>query len=127
MGFVLALAALHGRAALADFTDSALKDPVTRAFHDKVKMVLDPVVDGAYPKRWLGHVAAITKDGRKLEGRVSSPKGDPDNTLTRPEIEDKAVRLAGYSGGAGESEMGQIIQRVWRLRDEADARDFLRC
>jgi 2-methylcitrate dehydratase PrpD len=125
MGFVLALAALHKRAGLADFTEAALKDPATRSFHDKVKMVLDPVVDGAYPKRWLGHVTAVTRDGRKLEGKVSSPKGDPDNTLSRPEIEDKAVRLAGYSGGAGESEMGRVIQRVWRLRDEASVRDFL--
>ena len=125
MGFVLALAALHGRAALADFTEAALKDKDTRAFHDKVKMVLDPVVDGAYPKRWLGHVTAITNDGRKLEGKVSSPKGDPDNTLSRPEVEDKAVRLAGYNGGAGESEMGRVIQRVWRLRDEPTVRDFL--
>ena len=126
MGFVLALAALHGRAGLADFTEAALKDKDTRAFHDKVKMALDPVVDGAYPKRWLGHVTATTKDGRKLEGKVSSPKGDPDNTLSRPEIEDKAVRLAGYSGGAGESEMGRVIQRVWRLRDEGSVRDFLK-
>ena len=126
MGFVLALAALHERAALADFTDAALIDPATRAFHDKVKMVLDAEVDGAYPKRWLGHVTATTKDGRKLEGRVSSPKGDPDNTLTRAELEDKAVRLAGYSGGAGESEMGQVIQRVWRLRNELSVRDFLK-
>ena len=126
MGFVLALAALHGRAGLADFTEASLKDKDTRAFHDKVKMVLDPVVDGAYPKRWLGHVTATTKDGRKLEGKVSSPKGDPDNTLSRPEIEDKAVRLAGYSGGAGESEMGRVIQRVWRLRDEGSVRDFLK-
>ncbi len=126
MGFVLALAALHGRAGLADFTEASLKDPATRAFHDKVNMVLDPVVDGAYPKRWLGHVTAKTKDGRTLEGKVSSPKGDPDNTLSRPEIEDKAVRLAGYSGGAGESEMGRVIQRVWRLRDETSVRDFLR-
>ena len=69
MGVVggLVLAALHGRAGLADFTEAALKDKATRAFHDKVKMVLDPVVDGAYPKRWLGHVTATTKDGRKLE------------------------------------------------------------
>jgi 2-methylcitrate dehydratase PrpD len=125
MGFVLALAALHGRAGLADFTEAALKDKATRAFHDKVKMVLDPVVDGAYPKRWLGHVTATTEDGRQLEGKVSSPKGDPDNTLSRPEIEDKAVRLAGYMGGAGESEMGRVIERVWRLRDEEGVRDFL--
>ncbi len=125
MGFVLALAALHGRAGLADFTEASLKDHATRAFHDKVKMVLDAEVDGAYPKRWLGRVTAVTNDGRTLEGRVSSPKGDPDNTLSRAELEDKAIRLAGYNGGCGEPEMKQIIARVWRLRDEKSVRDFL--
>ncbi len=125
MGFVLALAALHGRAGLADFTEAALKDRATRAFHDKVKMVLDAEVDGAYPRRWLGRVTAVTKDGRRLEGRVSSPKGDPDNTLTRPELEDKAARLGVYAGGATTDEMQRIIARAWRLRDAPDVRNWL--
>ena len=54
MGFVLALIANHGRASLADFTNDALGDKALRGFHDKVTMTLDPEVDAAYPKRWLG-------------------------------------------------------------------------
>ena len=63
---------------------------------------------------------------REIEKRISSPKGDPDNVLTRPELEDKALWLAQYAGAASEQEMRQIIARVWRLRDEKDVRDFLR-
>lgn len=125
MGFVLALIALHGRASLADFTEAALKDRQVRAFHDKVKMVLDPEIDHAYPRRWMGRVAVTMKDGRELEQRIASPKGDPDNTLTRAELEDKALRLATYSGGATQEEMERVIARVWRLRDEPNVRDFL--
>src|SRR5882672_3194556 len=125
MGFVLAMAALHGRAGLADFTDSALQDPKARAFHDKVRMKLDPEIDRAYPKRWMGRVTVKTREGRELEQRITSPKGDPDNTLMRAELEDKALRLAGYAGGAGEAEMKKVIARVWRLRRERDVRDFL--
>ncbi len=125
MGFVLAVAALNGRAGLADFTDSALRDPKARAFHDKVRMKLDPEIDRAYPKRWMGRVTVKTREGRELEQRITSPKGDPDNTLTRAELEDKALRLAGYAGGAGETEMKKVIARVWRLRRERDVRDFL--
>lgn len=51
MGFVLALIANLGRASLADFIDAALSEKALRAFHDKVKMVLDPEVDQAYPRR----------------------------------------------------------------------------
>jgi 2-methylcitrate dehydratase PrpD len=125
MGFVLALIAHHGRAGLADFTDGSLSDRAVRAFHDKVKMVLDPEIDRAYPRRWMGRVSVRTVDGRELEKKIASPKGDPDNCLSRAELEDKALRLAQYADGATADEMKQVIARVWRLRDEKDVRDFL--
>jgi len=125
MGFVLALIANLGRAGLADFTDAALREKQVRAFHDKVKMVLDPEVDGAYPKRWLGRVSVTLKDGRTLEKKITSPKGDPDNVLSRPELEDKAIRLAGYTGGATDAEMRRVIARAWALHDARDVREFL--
>lgn len=125
MGFVLALIALHGRAGLPDFTEDALRDARVRAFHDKVTMVLDSEIDNAYPRRWMGRVTVRTNDGRTLEQRISTPKGDPENTLTRAELEDKAVRLAAYGDGASAQEMNNIIARIWRLRDEPHVRDFV--
>jgi len=125
MGFVLALIANIGRASLADFTDSALVDPKLRVFHDKVKMALDPAVDQAYPKRWLGHVSVTTRDGRTLDQRIESPKGDPNNALTRDELEDKAMRLGAFAGGATVTGMRQIIARAWRLHDEPNVRNFV--
>ena len=51
----------------------------------------------AYPARWIGKVTRATpRDGRKLQARVDEPKGDPGNTLSRAELEDKAMRLAAY-------------------------------
>jgi len=126
MGFVLAQIATKGRASLADFTESSLSDREMRAFHDKVRMVLDPEIDRAYPRRWMGRVTVKTRDGRTLDKKIASPKGDPDNCLTRAELEDKALRLAQYAGAATEGEMKQVIARAWRLRDEKDVRDFLR-
>lgn len=125
MGFVLANIAVHGRAGLAEFTDSALSDERLRDFHDKVAMKLDAEVDTAYPKRWIGKVEIETTNGRKLSQRVDTPKGDPENTLARPELEDKAMRLARYARGASEAEMRAVIDRIWQLRDAADVRDFL--
>ena len=37
------------------------------------------------------------------------------NTLSRPELEDKAVRLGTYRGGATEPEMRAVIRRAWGL------------
>jgi 2-methylcitrate dehydratase PrpD len=125
MGYVLSLIALYGRAGLADFTDAGVRDPRIRAFHDRVRMVLDPEIDHAYPKRWMGRVTVTTRDGRQLEHRIASPKGDPDNTLTRTELEEKAARLGPYAGAANAQEMKRVIARAWRLREESSVRDFL--
>ncbi len=125
MGFVLAMIATEGRAALADFTEKSLKNNNLRKFHDRVHMVLDKDIDAAYPRRWIGRVTVETVDGRRLECRVETPKGDPDNTLTRSELEDKAQRLVAYSAAATADEMQRLIARIWRLRDETSVRDFL--
>jgi 2-methylcitrate dehydratase PrpD len=125
MGFVLAQIALEGSAGIDDFTEKALEDPEIRAFHDRVEMVLDPEVDAAYPRRWIGLVDVETKDGETFTSRVEVPKGDPGNTLSRTEAVDKAKRLVGYGGGASDEELDRLISRSWNMRDEKDVRDLL--
>jgi 2-methylcitrate dehydratase PrpD len=115
MGTVLGLVAVHGRAGLTDF-DAHWRDADVAAFAGRVAMRLDAEVDAAYPARWIGKVALRTKDGRTLEARVDEPKGDPGNTLSRAEIEDKAQRLAAYREGASRAEMARAIERIRALR-----------
>jgi 2-methylcitrate dehydratase PrpD len=125
MGFVLALAALRGRAGVNDFTEEALEDEELRAFHDRVEMVLDPEVDAAYPERWIGLVDVETTGGERFTSRVDVPKGDPGNTLSPEEIEEKARDLAAYRGGASYEELRRIVERVRNLHREPDVRDLL--
>lgn len=114
MGTVLGLVAQFGHAGLAEFDDHFLSE-VTQMLRDKVEMVLDPEVDCAYPKRWIGKVTVTTTDGRVLHGRVDEPKGDPGNTLSRQEITDKAIRLATYSKGASEADMRRAVDALWQV------------
>lgn len=116
MGTVLGLIAVQGRAGLAEFDDHWRSAPV-RSIHDKVSMKLDPEVEAAYPARWIGKVRIETMDGRRFEGMVLEPKGDPGNTLTRQELEEKALALASYRGGASMAEMQRVIAKVWSLAD----------
>ena len=118
MGTVLALIALRNSADLANF-DSGLKDQAVASFRDRVVMVLDEEVDAAYPARWIGKVTVTTNDGRILTGRVDEPKGDPGNTLSRGEIEQKAMRLGTYLGAATEAEVKNLIDRVWVTANQA--------
>jgi 2-methylcitrate dehydratase PrpD len=116
MGTVLALIALKGRAGLGEF-DAAFKDPAVVALRDRVQMELDAEVDAAYPSRWIGKVSVLTHDGRRFDARVDEPKGDPGNTLTRAELEQKAIDLARYRDAASEPAMRTVIARVWALAD----------
>jgi 2-methylcitrate dehydratase PrpD len=118
MGTVLGLIAVHGRAGLAEFDRHTRDDAVVR-FRDKVRMQLDAEVDAAYPARWIGKVTVETRDGRHLDSRVDEPKGDPGNTLSRPELEAKATALAGYRDAATPAEMQRLIALAWSLRSVA--------
>jgi len=124
MGTVLALIALRHSASLNEF-ESALDDAAVAAFRSKVTMALDAEVDAAYPARWIGKVTVTTRDGRQLSGRVDEPKGDPGNTLSRAELEDKAYRLAEFGGLASKAEMAAAIASIWTLADASGPPRFL--
>lgn len=114
MGTVLGLIAQHRRAGLPEF-DAALNDATIAAFRGLVTMQLDTEVDTAYPRQWIGKVTVQTRDGKTLSARVDEPKGDPGNTLSRTEIEDKALRLSTYRNAATKEEGQALIKHVWDL------------
>ena len=125
MGTVLGLIAVHGSAQLIEFRDLALTDTRVDAFREKVAMELDPQVDAAYPARWLGRVIVTTTDGRTLTAAIDDPKGDPGNTLSRRELEEKFQRLLAFSGARTPEQGRQLIDKVWQLRDAQTLSDLI--
>ncbi len=124
MGTVLALIALNDAADLKGF-DEALGNEAVIAFRDRVTMVLDGEVDKAYPQRWIGKVTVTTKDGQTFHGRVDEPKGDPGNTLSRSEIEEKVMRLGTYKNAASASVIKSLTQKAWGLRNLSNLNGLL--
>lgn len=120
MGTVLGLIAVYGKAGLSEFHQHALTDSRVGDFRDKVSMLLDEEVDGAYPQRWLGRVEVVTVEGRTLHGRIDEPKGDPGNTLSRGELEDKFRRLLAFSGARNDQQATELIEQIWHLRSLND-------
>ncbi|MBU3709512.1 MAG: MmgE/PrpD family protein [Burkholderiaceae bacterium] len=124
MGTVLGLLAVYGKAGVYEFNECFREDQV-QAFRRRVSMVLDPEVDALYPQRWVGKVTITTTDGRELNARVDEPKGDPGNTLSRAEIEQKAVMLAELAGAATADEMRGVLDSLWRIAEHASVGDLL--
>lgn len=118
MGTVLALIAIFRRAGLAEF-DHHFKDSGVTALRDRVRMVRDEGVEAAYPLRWIGKVDVRMTDGRVLSGYVEEPKGDPGNSLSRDELQQKALRLAAFSGAATPEEMRELTTQVFSIAGTA--------
>ena len=114
MGTVLALIAIFHRAGLKEFEEH-YADPRVAALRSKVTMVPDPEIDRAYPARWIGKVTVETNAGRVLHGRVEEPRGDPGNTLTRTDIEEKVLRLADFTAAATPAEIESVFAKVREL------------
>ncbi len=114
MPATLGLIAVHRKAGLSEFAN-ILGDPAALAFLDRVTMELDPEVDAAYPKRWIGKVTVRTADQRTLTGRVDEPKGDPGNPLSRGEIDAKARALALSGGAVAAGELAPLMERIWSV------------
>lgn len=116
MGAVLGLIATRRRAGMGDF-DAHFRESATIDFARKVGMAFDREVDAAYPQRWIGKVTVETIDGRTLRAQVDEPKGDPGNTLSRRELEDKALALAAFSSAASAKEMRDAFRQIWTLAE----------
>jgi 2-methylcitrate dehydratase PrpD len=114
MPATLGLIASHRRAGMKEF-DAFYDDVLARSFLDRVEMRLDPEIDAAYPARWIGKVSVVTADGRRLQGRVDEPRGDPGNTLSRPEIDAKARSLARYGDAIDAEEADSLLRRLWSI------------
>ncbi len=94
MPFGAAVAALYGRAGLDQFTLEQVRSPLVEAMMGKVVLLKDQRIEKNFPREWRARVS-IEARGQQYETIVRYPKGDPENPLSWPEMEDKFRTLAG--------------------------------
>jgi 2-methylcitrate dehydratase PrpD len=109
--YSIAVMLIHGRATLAEFTDTAIQDPEVLNLAAKVRYVLDPTID--YPRHFSGHVKIFLNDGSLLEENQPHPRGGYEDPLPPQEVADKFranARLA-----LPESRVEEILDSALRL------------
>ena len=121
--YAAAAAIAHGRAGLAQYDEALLDDGDLVALMDRVRAVVDPELDRAYPEQWRAWARVTTTDGRELFSDVPDPKGDPANPLTPSELRDKFDELAAPSYGL-ESRQA-IVDAVERIGEPGSLADLL--
>jgi 2-methylcitrate dehydratase PrpD len=115
-----AAAILHDRElTLAQFEPARYNDPALKSFAaDKVEVIEDKSLEGVQTI-----VQAETVDGQTIEVRCDTPRGSPENPLTRAQLESKFRTYARNRISAGRIE--EIISSVWKLEDVASVRSLM--
>ncbi len=116
--FVVATALIHGSVRLSAFTPERLADADIRALMARIRLSVDPELDGRFPGQRAARVRITTAGGREGDYLQPTRKGDPEQPLTDAELSDKFMELA--APVAGEARARGLLARLWAL--EACAR-----
>lgn len=122
MPFGAAVAILHGKASLDEYTPDKMNSPQVKAMMDKITCVENPELEKVFPKQWPATVEILTREGKSYSAKVDYPKGDPENPLTWEELIEKFNDISSPIYPA--SRRDEIIRRTRQLDEETDLRKF---
>ena len=118
MPFGAAMAILHGKASLDQYTEENLSSPSVKAMMTKITCVKDPEIEKDFPKKWPALAKIKTKDGQEYSANIDYPKGDPENPFTWEELIEKFRNL--IAPVFSEARQDQIIEKVQSLEQTQD-------
>jgi 2-methylcitrate dehydratase PrpD len=113
--FAVALAIVKGHAGYADYNEDNLNDYWIKNLTQKVSIIEDDNLTAQSPTVRGARVIIYLKDGKEYEATCLYPKGEPENPLTKEELEEKFRGLAMY-GGLSKEECNEVINEVWKER-----------
>lgn len=116
--FCVALAAKVKKAGMNEFNLENLSDPVIRDLMAKVTLKHDLEVSALYPEKWPVIVHITDNDGHIWTGRTDYPQGDPENPVTKDQLEQKFRALASlnYDSEAVENLL-RAINELEKVKD----------
>ena len=99
----------------AAFTAGALSDPATRGLAARVSLAVDERAEAGFPELRGAVVTIRTADGRSLDHRRATRRGDPAEPLSGDEIAAKFRALADpVIGAAAAKAMADAVERIDR-------------
>jgi 2-methylcitrate dehydratase len=120
--YVISAAILDRLITPLQFTPERIADPKLRALLPKITVVADPELEKIFPARKPTIVEITTTDGKTVSQSLDFPKGDPRNTMTDEELEEKFDALT--EGAYRPEQKAAVKMAIWTF-DEAAALDGL--
>lgn len=96
--YSVAVAYLKQKCGMEMFTEDMVANSEILALTHKVTVKEDPDLSSLVPARRVAVVNVCAVDGKVLEARVDYPKGEPENPISKEELQDKFYSLTGFAG-----------------------------
>lgn len=109
--YAVALAIVKGSCGYADYNEDNLNDYWIKNLTRKVRIIEDENLTSISPSVRGARVSIFLKNGKEYEAQCLYPKGEPENPLTRQELEDKFRGLSMY-GGLTKEECDEVLAEV---------------
>lgn len=120
--YCVSVAVIRKKAFVEEFTEKSIKNRKILSLIPKVKWAIDPKDDENYPKYYSATVKIIMKNGKEYQSKVNYPKGDPENPVTKEELEQKFYELS-YKI-IGDKKVKEITKIVWDLENLRSLRNL---
>jgi 2-methylcitrate dehydratase PrpD len=117
--YSIALALVKGKAGISEYTTENISNKRILNVAKKVEVISDEEFTKIFPSKTIALIQIFLKNGDIIKEQVDFPKGEPENPLTKLEIENKFTELAKY-GGKTQKQIDQIISYVWDLENNLD-------
>ena len=111
--YAVALAVVKGSAGYEDYNEENIDDYYIKMLTLKVKVVEDESLTALSPAVRGARVIIYMKNGESHEATCLYPKGEPENPLTKEELEEKFRVLAMY-GGLTKMECDEVYAEIWK-------------
>ena len=120
--FVVATALIHGSVRLSAFSDERLRDADIRALMSRIRLSVDPELDGRFPGQRAARITFTTGDGRTDRYLQPTRKGDPEQPLTDDELSGKFLELA--VPVVGRERADRLLHNLWTLETREQLLDL---
>lgn len=122
--YCVAAALLDGEMTAAQFTEKRIMKPDVRDLMGRTELVVDPELEGIFPKTYPGSVTIYLKGGRNVKKTVMDPIGHPNNPMSRGQVEDKFRRQC--EPYMTRQQIDRVIETCWSLEKLQNIGDLVR-
>lgn len=117
--YSVASALVFNNGGISSYNEESITNINISSLLGKITIVENPVFSKLVPEKRIARVSILLKDGTNLEETIEYPRGEPENPLTKKEIEEKYFQMMEYAQ-IDKTSSNQILNCVIDLENRLD-------